>query len=231
MRTNVLHGGLKKVQAWVGQDCILCGSESSPEFLCVACAAGLPILPEHCPRCALPTASGAACGSCLGHPPYFDATTALWRYEFPCDKLVQALKYQGRLAIARCLARCLAAVPLPQADMVIPVPLHPKRLKERGFNQALEIARCLARYTGIPCQAGGVWRARNTRPQTELPYEERAKNARGAFACALDLSGKTVAVLDDVMTTGATLNELARILKQAGARRIENIVVARTVAP
>jgi ComF family protein len=120
---------------------------------------------------------------------------------------------------------------LPHADVVIPVPLHPKRLKHRGFNQALEIARSLAYYIDTPFQAGGVWRVRDTRPQTELPYEERAKNARGAFACALDLSGKTVAVLDDVMTTGATLNELARILKQAGARRIENVVVARTVAP
>jgi ComF family protein len=149
----------------------------------------------------------------------------LWGYEFPCDGLVQALKYRARLALAGFFARSLASRTLPEADLIVPMPLHPKRLAERGFNQALEIAR----HLGRPIAPRGVLRVKHTPPQTELPYEERAKNVRGAFLCTLDLSGASVAVLDDVMTTGATLNELARALKRAGAARVENLVIARTV--
>jgi ComF family protein len=169
------------------------------------------------------------CGSCLNHPPHFDATLALWRYEFPCDRLVQALKYRARLALARFFARSLASRPMPEVDLIVPMPLYPKRLAERGFNQALEIARGLARHLGSPIAPRGVLRLKDTLPQTQLPYEERAKNVRGAFTCKLDLSGKKIAVVDDVMTTGATLNELARALKRAGATRVENFVIARTV--
>jgi ComF family protein len=169
------------------------------------------------------------CGSCLKRPPHFDATLALWRYEFPCDGLVQALKYRARLALAGFFARSLASRPLPAFDVIVPMPLHAKRIAERGFNQALEIARGLARHRGMPIAPRGVLRVKDTLPQTDLPYEERAKNVRGAFLCKLDLSGASIAVLDDVMTTGATLNELARALKRAGATRVENLVVARTV--
>jgi ComF family protein len=217
---------VRNVQAWAGEDCLLCGAETAPELLCPACIAELPALPDSCPRCALPSPAGAVCGSCLNHPPHFDATLALWRYEFPCDRLVQALKYRGRLALAGFFARSLASRPMPEVDLVVPMPLHPKRLAERGFNQALEIARHLRR----PIEPRGVLRVKHTPPQTELPYEERAKNVRGAFLCKLDLTGARVAVLDDVMTTGATLNELARALKRAGATRVENFVIARTVS-
>jgi ComF family protein len=109
------------------------------------------------------------------------------------------------------------------------MPLHPERLAQRGFNQAVEIARSLARRTGLAVRPRGARRVKHTAPQAELPYEERERNVRGAFACDLDLSGKCVAVVDDVMTTGATLNELARVLKRAGAARVENLVVARSV--
>ena len=217
---------VRNVQAWAGEDCLLCGGEGGPELLCAACIAELPALPRSCPRCALPSPAGALCGSCLNHPPHFDATLALWRYEFPCDGLVQALKYRARLALAGFFARSLASRTIPEADLIVPMPLHPRRLAERGFNQALEIAR----HLGRPIAPRGVLRVKHTPPQTELPYEERAKNVRGAFLCKLDLSGASVAVLDDVMTTGATLNELARALKRAGAARVENLVIARTVS-
>jgi ComF family protein len=217
---------VRNVQAWAGEDCLLCGGEGGPELLCAACIAELPALPDSCPRCALPSPAGAVCGSCLTHPLHFDATLALWRYEFPCDRLVQALKYRGRLALAGFFARSLASRPMPEVDLIVPMPLHPKRLAERGFNQALEIAR----HLGRPIEPRGVLRVKHTPPQTELPYEERAKNVRGAFLCKLDLTGARVAVLDDVMTTGATLNELARALKRAGATRVENFVIARTVS-
>ena len=219
----------RNVHAWAGGDCLLCGAESGPELLCPACIGELPALPESCPQCALPSRAAAVCGSCINRSPHFDATLALWRYEFPCDGLVQALKYRAQLALAGFFARSLASRPLPEVDVVLPMPLHAKRLAERGFNQALEIARGLARYRGTPIEPRGVLRVKNTPPQTELPYEDRAKNVRGAFLCELDLSGASVAVLDDVMTTGATLNELARVLKRAGARRVENLVIARTV--
>jgi ComF family protein len=217
---------VRNVQAWAGEDCLLCGAETAPELLCPACIAELPVLPDSCPRCALPSPAGAVCGSCLNHPPHFDATLALWRYEFPCDGLVQALKYRARLALAGFFARSLASRTMPEVDLIVPMPLHPRRLAERGFNQALEIAR----HLGRPIEPRGVLRVKHTPPQTELPYEERAKNVRGAFLCKLDLSGARVAVLDDVMTTGATLNELARALKRAGATRVENFVIARTVS-
>jgi predicted amidophosphoribosyltransferase len=109
------------------------------------------------------------------------------------------------------------------------MPLHPERLAHRGFNQALEIARSLAVLTGVALAPRAARRVRNTVPQTELPYEERAKNIRGAFASRVDLDGQTVAVVDDVMTTGATVNELARMLKRAGAARVHTLVVARAV--
>ena len=218
----------RNLLAWTGGDCLLCGEESGPELLCAACDAELPALAEHCPQCALPSPAGAVCGSCLDRPPHYDRTLALWRYEFPCDRLVQALKYRARLALSGFFARSLASRPLPEVDLVVPMPLHPKRLAERGFNQALEIARDLARRLGRPIEPRGVLRVKDTLPQTKLPYEERAKNVRGAFLCKLDLSGASVAVVDDVMTTGATLNELARALKRAGATRVENFVIART---
>jgi ComF family protein len=225
MMSALFNTCVRNVQAWAGEDCLLCGAETAPELLCPACIAELPALPRSCPRCALPSPAGAVCGSCLNHPPHFDATLALWRYEFPCDGLVQALKYRAWLALAGFFARSLAARPVPEVDLIVPMPLHPKRLAERGFNQALEIAR----HLGRPIAPRGVLRVKHTPPQTELPYEERAKNVRGAFLCKLDLSGASVAVLDDVMTTGATLNELARALKRAGAARVENLVIARTV--
>jgi ComF family protein len=142
---------------------------------------------------------------------------------------VQALKYGARLELASFFAQALASRPLPSVDLVVPMPLHPDRLARRGFNQALEIARALALRRGLTLEPRGARRIRNTIPQTELPYDERSRNIRGAFAARLALSGKAVAVVDDVMTTGATLNELAAVLKAAGAASVHNLVIARSV--
>src|SRR5882672_4342416 len=228
-REGLLGRCVKAGLTWFGQDCPLCGARSGPDLLCAACAADLPGLPEHCPRCALPTPGGSTCGSCVADPPHFDGTTALWLYEFPCDRLVQALKYRAWLALAPFFARQLVSRVLPAVDLVVPMPLHPDRLALRGFNQAVEIARGVAKQSRLRLAPRGARRVRSTAAQTDLPYEERARNVRGAFACDLDLTGKSVAVVDDVMTTGATLNELARVLKRAGATRVENLVIARSV--
>jgi len=208
----------------LAQDCFLCGGVSGDELLCTGCRDDLPLLQEACPQCALPSPRGEICGACLSKPPRFDRTVAVWRYDPPCDRLIHALKYRARLPLAALAARAPDPV-----DLVVPMPLHRRRLAERGFNHAVEIARPLSRQLQVPLAPSGVARLRHTAPQMRLPYPERSANVRGAFGCELDLRGLRVAVIDDVMTTGATLNELAQVLKRAGAVRVENWIVARTL--
>ena len=217
--------------ALLPQDCFLCAAPAGDRLLCAACVAGLPRLtPERCPVCALPTPGSAVCGACLKQAPHFDATRAVFRYEFPLDRLIQSLKYAHRLAGADFLGRELAQSPVPfQPDLILPVPLSPARLAERGFNQAVELARPLARALGVSLETSRVHRRRDTAPQASLPWKERKQNIRHAFECELDLTGKTVLVVDDVMTTGATLDELARTLKAHGAAQVSNLVVARAL--
>jgi len=202
--------------------------------LCAACDADLPRLGGPlCPRCALPSPAGEVCGRCLARAPAYDATTAALAYAFPADVLVQALKFRGELALAPLLGMLLAAQleRAARVDFVLPVPLAAARLRARGFNQALEIARHVARAAGARLEPLLAERSRDTASQMELPYAERSKNVRGAFRCERSLEGAAVALVDDVMTTGATLDELAATLKRAGAARVVNWVVARTPAP
>jgi ComF family protein len=212
--------------------CFLCRG-AAEDILCAQCDADLPRLREAlCPRCALPSPGGAVCGRCLTQAPRYDATVAALAYRFPADVLIQALKVRGELALAPFLGDLLAkCIPSTGVDCVIPVPLAPARLRARGYNQALEIARHVARATGARLAAELCERARDTPPQTDLAPAERAKNVRGAFHCPRFVAGARVAVLDDVMTTGATLEEIAATLKRAGAARVENWVIARTFPP
>jgi ComF family protein len=218
-----------------GGSCFIC-REAAAEVLCAACDADLPRLgAAACPRCALATQDGALCGRCLAQPPAYDATLAALAYAFPADVLVQALKFRGELALAPLLGRLLAQRLVEargaHVDFLVPVPLSAARLRERGFNQALEIARHVAAATGCALAPGLAERGRDTPPQLDLPLAERERNVRGAFRCTRDLAGAEIAVLDDVMTTGATLEELAATLKRAGAARVVNWVVARTPPP
>lgn len=213
------------------QDCILCAAPGGSEPLCPGCRSELPWLGESCPRCAMPSPGAQVCGACVRDAPAFDRTVALWHYAPNADRLVHAFKYRGRLALARFFAKELAVRidALPAVDLIVPMPLARKRLAERGFNQAHEIAKRLGRLTRVPVAALVVRRTRETADQTGLDPEARARNVRGAFACDIALDGRGIAVVDDVMTTGASLAELARILKRAGAARVENWVVARTL--
>ncbi len=213
------------------QDCTVCGQGSGGRLLCPACEADLPHLAGPlCPVCALPAPEGAACGACQASPPHFDASIAAFRYAFPVEHLVQGLKYRHRLPLAGWLAEALMGrVAAAGVDCLIPLPLSAQRMRERGFNQAQEIARPLAHRLGLPLVSDACARVRDGAPQASLPWKERQANIRHAFECRLDLTGKAIAVVDDVMTTGATLNEFARTLKRHGAARIENWVVARTL--
>jgi ComF family protein len=150
-------------------------------------------------------------------------------YAFPVDALIHALKYGGNLSIAPLLAEALAEASLPPVDALIPMPLAAGRLRERGFNQAHELARVAGRKLKIPVLGRACRKVAETVPQATLPWKERARNVRATFVCDEDLSDMRVAIVDDVMTSGATLNELARNLKRAGAAHVSGWVVARTL--
>ena len=212
------------------QDCLLCSAPNSIDLICAACMADLATLPgEHCPICSLPTPGSAVCGECLRHPPHFDATFASLAYAFPTDLLVQSFKYGHQLALAGLFVRLMWASEVPKGDVLIALPLSKERLRERGFNQALEITKLLARSSGMALNLAGTSRIVDTAAQTSLPWKERRANIRHAFECSIDLSGKSIVVVDDVMTTGATLDEFAVTLKRHGATRVSNWVLARTL--
>ncbi|SEF63126.1 comF family protein [Thauera chlorobenzoica] len=219
----------------VPQDCFVCGNEAGREALCAACAAALPRRPgTACPQCALPALGEGPCGACLREGPAYDATRALYDFAFPVDAMVHALKYRHRLALSDFFAAELAARAGDfgaSADLVLPMPVHPRRLAERGFNQAVELARPFARARGLPLALSLVGKTRNLPAQAGLGRAARLRNPHGAFACSAELGGRRVIVVDDVMTTGATLDALARCLKQRGAAWVGNLVVARTPAP
>ncbi len=227
-----LRNALRRISApLLPGSCLLCAADSPHGLLCPACSADLPRLPvARCPQCSLPTTHGERCGACLKDPPDFSRTIALFRYEFPVDRIIHALKYGHQLPLAAWLGARLAELAnAADHDLVLPLPLHPERLHERGFNQSGEIARSLARALDLPLDVDSLTRTRPTPPQAALPLKERSRNVRGAFACAADLSGKRVLLVDDVMTSGATLRECARVIKLHGASGIAVAVVARAL--
>lgn len=218
----------------LSQPCALCGARTRVTPLCPACRRDLPRLPAaRCPLCALPTPAGEVCGACLKRPPAFERCRAALAYAPPADILVQRLKYGGELALAGFLAEQLLAeidtASLP--DALLPMPLHPRRLGERGFNQAVEIGRRLSARLGVPLMLDDCARVRDTAPQVGLDHDARQRNLRSAFACGPALRGRHLALLDDVMTSGASLNALAQAARQAGAARVEAWVVARALRP
>ena len=215
------------------QCCALCACATGTASLCDACAAALAPHTPACPRCALPSPAGATCGRCLAHPPPYDAAIAIGPYAFPLDRLVLRLKYGAELALAAALGERLADVAVSsgavgRVDALVPMPLAAARQRDRGCNQAREIARAVARRAGLPL-ARGLLRERSGTPQAALPWRERVRNVRGAFAASRRFDGLAVALVDDVMTSGATASAAATALRRAGAARVEAWVVARTL--
>lgn len=184
----------------------------------------------RCMRCAIRVNTAErVCGQCLAQPPPFDATAALADYAMPVAGMIAAMKFRARIDLADCFACLLAARETgPTADLVLAVPLSFERESARGFNQSLEIARRYARLTGARLAERSLLRVRDTPPQQSLAREQRRRNVAGAFAVAGDVRGLGIVVIDDVMTTGSTLAEIAATLKRAGAASVVNRVVART---
>lgn len=215
-----------------GQPCVLCASMSHQGLWCGACEQALPYLREPlCASCALPIPVGELCGHCLSHPPKFSRCTAVFAYAFPVNKLIQQLKYGDQLALADALAKQLVQRidrdNLP--DCIIAMPLHPKKLRQRGYNQALLFAKVLARELDVELLTHACRRVRDTPSQSTLPFKERGRNMRDAFVCDADLGGKKVALVDDVLTSGASLNALASVVQKQGAIDVQAWVVARTI--
>lgn len=227
---HLLNIGTKLVQLLPAQPCLLCGAMSRHGAWCEPCGVALPCLPAaHCPVCALPTLDGAVCGRCLKNPPHFNHTVAAFAYSFPLNKLVQALKFNEQLHLANSLGDKLAQRITMRPDFIVPMPLHPARLMQRGHNQSHELARRVAHKLDVPLMPYACQRVRDTPPQSALKWRERGKNMRKAFQCTEIFAGSHVAMVDDVMTSGASLNELARALRRAGAREVSAWVVARTL--
>jgi ComF family protein len=219
------------------QRCELCVANSGRAILCNGCVGDLPRLGSVCPVCALPAAGGLICGACLAHPPPWSRSTAALVYAFPVDRLLQQLKYGGRLALADWAGETLANAvgealasrcASDRPDRIVALPLAAARQRERGFNQAREIGVRIARAMGLPLDVP-LMRVAGGTPQAALAWRERAKNVRGAFAVVKDVRGARIALVDDVMTTGATLAEAARGLMRAGAADVECWIVARTL--
>jgi ComF family protein len=232
-RMDALRSRLIAVGHWLlPPRCLLCGDAGYAGLdLCRDCAAELPRNASCCARCALPLPMPAAlCGRCQRQPPPWEAAWAPFRYGWPLDRLETRFKFGRDLAAGRSLVALWRGQPRPLAlpEVLVPVPLHRVRLRQRGYNQALELARPLARGLGVPLRHDLLARTRSTAAQSELDAPTRRRNVRGAFVVrSEDPLPAHVAVLDDVMTTGATLAECARVLKRAGVARVDVWALAR----
>jgi len=212
--------------------CLLCGAAHDGAGLCADCLAELPAADNGCYSCGAAVTPGPLCGRCLTAPPPYDHVLSAFDYAYPVDQLVHAFKYRRRLAICRAMAptlcRRIQQAPGALPGLLLPVPLHRRRLWQRGYNQAQVIARALSRELAIPVARRLVQRPRATREQARLPAAARRRNLRGAFEMIGAPASRHIAIVDDVMTSGTTAGELARLLRQNGVERIDVWVLART---
>lgn len=235
---------MSMVYKWLNNEhfCALCSEPAQQPYpLCAECEAELPWLDSGCRVCALPLPlDGLTCGACHRRRPAFQQVQALWYYGFPVDSLITRFKHQARWPLGRVMADVLGmalqhrfAEGLPRPDRLVPVPLARRRLRQRGFNQAALLAQWLSKALGIDCDLQCVARTRDTPAQQRLQAAARRRNLYQAFQ-VLDpgaVEGLHLALVDDVLTTGATAQALASLLRQAGARRVDVYCLARTAKP
>ena len=238
----LLSGIRRELALQIPGACLLCQQDSTGP-VCDKCRETTVLRRvQRCPRCAVAmSAPAAVCGQCLRHPPAFDQSFTGFCYRAPADQLILALKFGHRTALAGWLGQQLFdAVPADYwqddaPDCLIPVPLSKQRLQQRGFNQALEIARPLSRLSGVELWPDAIQRLRDTAPQASLPLRERRQNLQHAFGWRTEQgvlpAGRHIALVDDVMTSGMTLHEIATMLKLNGARRVSVLLAARTPSP
>ena len=218
--------------------CVACLSSNAINGLCAPCRADLPDNVWHCRACALPlpfAANRFLCGQCLSEPPPFSRSVIPWRYQYPVDTMIGRYKYNRQRHFARPLIAGLgqhlteqfANGTLSRPDLLVPAPMHPQRRRQRGFNQAQDIAEQLGETLKLPVAGALARRTRTARSQRELNREERQKNLRGVFEVRSQLTG-SVAIVDDVMTTGATARTLATLLLAHGATEVQVWALART---
>jgi ComF family protein len=238
-------------QLWPLHECVLCAGNLRAgtarnsanttvevDGICAPCLAELPHQSNlRCQQCAVRLTSHdqSLCGQCLRKPPAFDRTIAAFDYAFPIDQLIQKLKYGHDLSLRAALSKSFVrryheTSNSPRPDVLLVTPVSKARLAERGFNQSTELAKPIAQALALPFAPLTLARIKETPPQAQLPWKDRHKSIRGAFMVSAPqaVQGKRVAVLDDVLTTGATLNEIASVLKAAGAIHVETWVIART---
>lgn len=208
--------------------------DSTTADFCQDCLLGIiPITPPFCPCCALPYVTQGGenhlCELCLRHPPPFSVAHVAGLFDEELRQLVHRFKYDGQFHLDQALGRLLAQA-LPEgiaADLIVPVPLHPTRLRERSYNQALLLARLVGKRLGKPVPPRLLRRIRATPPQQGLTAEARRRNLKGAFALSGELHGERVLLIDDVLTTGATVRECSRVLLDGGAAEVQVAVLAR----
>ncbi|MBI2886159.1 MAG: ComF family protein [Chloroflexi bacterium] len=229
----VLHAGSWKDRLlgfFFPRRCLGCGREG--RYLCAGCLAASPVVaPPWCPRCGLHLPAGQECRSCQRFPLRVASVLSAYAYRSPVREAIIQLKYHGvrtiGLELAELLARCLEEHSAP-VDLLVPVPMHPARRRERGYNQAEVLGEALSRLLGLPLASGALQRVRPTPAQARLTREERWQNLAGAFAAGpTSVADRRVLLVDDVCTTGATLSACADALETAGATSVWGLTVAR----
>ncbi len=223
-------------QAVIPRLCLNCDTHwlKPGAVFCDSCITTLPLTPQNrCDCCGINLPRSGLCGNCLQKPPYFDQILAPYRYDTPISDLILRYKYQKRPELAAALSQSIiqfVAQQNSQPDLLIPVPLHPRRLRERGFNQSYELARHIGKALSIPVHKHAVERVIDTPPQAGLSKKERRRNIRHAFEVSAPLTEYShIALVDDVVTTGSTVNALARLLKQkSSATQVSVYAIART---
>lgn len=206
--------------------CFLCGAIADyRRILCDQCRQDLPKLSRACRKCGRSIVTGCLCPICIIKPPNFDRLISPFSYEYPVTELIKSLKYNNNIEIARELGIALLNIithesrPLP--EVILPVPLHPLRIMGRGFNQAMEISYEISRGLKLPVDNSLIKRVRHTAPQFNLGPAERLKNLSGAFKLSCGSDYRSVAIVDDIVTTGTTVNVIAGLLKKTGTKFVE----------